>query len=277
MKETHVVRPFIFSLDSILCRLTQILPAASTIISTSSVCYSTPIILLRFFHSISRFLPSGHSIHPSIFPGQIQLNAIIRSKQWSWALSLICPDCQMTSWLAVPETTMVGSPDMFVRAGAMINLTCIISRAPEPPSFVFWYHNERMIYYDLQNAMITSGKGSISLSKNPLKADSVVSRLVIHSAKLNDSGNYSCHFVGANNEPAHIYVHVLQGNNSSLRNLIPCFHPPAWHTVTLSLKFDHKKRRRGERIEIWRLSPHFPPALIALHPDTQIYTRSRHG
>lgn len=110
----------------------------------------------------------------------------------------------------VPETRMVGSPDMFVRAGSIINLTCTISYAPELPSFVFWYHNERMINYDLENSI--SGKGSsISLSKNPFKSDSVVSRLVIPAAKLNDSGNYSCHFVGSNNEPAHIYVHVLQG------------------------------------------------------------------
>jgi len=110
--------------------------------------------------------------------------------------------------ILVPETTIVGSPDMFVRAGSLINLTCVISRAPEPPAFVFWYHNDRMINYDMDES---SARGKILLLKNPSKSDSVISRLVIPSARLNDSGNYSCHFVGSNNEPAHIYVHVLQG------------------------------------------------------------------
>jgi hypothetical protein len=75
---------------------------------------------------------------------------------------------------------MVGYPDMFVRTGATINLTCIISRSPEPPAFVFWYHNDRMINYDYNSI----GRGQISVHKDSSKSDLVISRLVIRGAKL---------------------------------------------------------------------------------------------
>lgn len=108
----------------------------------------------------------------------------------------------------VPLTKMVGSPDMFVRAGATLNLSCVISHSPELPAIVFWYHNERMINYDLD---ASGERASISMGKDHRSPDSVISRLVIRGTKLNDSGNYSCHFVGSSAEPAYIYVHVLQG------------------------------------------------------------------
>lgn len=110
---------------------------------------------------------------------------------------------------------MVGSPDMFVRAGSPLNLTCIISNSPELPAFVFWYHNDRMINYDYESRE----KGSISMRKDTTAVDTVISHLLIRSTKLNDSGNYSCHFVGSSIEPAHIYVHVLQGQCAYLTPL----------------------------------------------------------
>jgi len=109
--------------------------------------------------------------------------------------------------VVIPETGMIGSPDMFVRGGSPLNLTCLISNSPELPSVVFWYHNDRVVNYDFES----NGRGLITLSKNGNAADSLVSSLLIRSTKLTDSGNYSCHFVGSSSNPAHIYVHVLQG------------------------------------------------------------------
>lgn len=106
----------------------------------------------------------------------------------------------------VPIAELFGYPDMFVRAGETINLTCVISRSPEAPHFVFWYHNDRMINYD----PTLTRRGEISLGKHPEKqGDSVVARLVIRGARLADSGNYTC--APANTGPTSIYVHVLQG------------------------------------------------------------------
>lgn len=111
---------------------------------------------------------------------------------------------------------MVGSPDMFVRAGSTLNLSCVISHSPELPAIVFWYHNERMINYDYESGE----RGSITMTKDHRSPDSVISRLVIRGTKLNDSGNYSCHFVGSSAEPAHIYVHVLQGKSIDIYSMV---------------------------------------------------------
>lgn len=54
-----------------------------------------------------------------------------------------------------------------------------------------------------------STRGQISVAKDPTRADVVISRLLIRSARLDDSGNYTCS--PSNAEPASSYVHVLQG------------------------------------------------------------------
>ncbi|RWS16914.1 Neurotrimin-like protein, partial [Dinothrombium tinctorium] len=110
--------------------------------------------------------------------------------------------------VVVPYAGMVGSPDdMLVRPGSIINLTCVISRSPEPPAFVFWYHNDRMINYDYNS---NDNRGEITMHKDAEKSDTVISRLIIRNARLSDSGNYTC--TPSNAEPTSIYVRVMQGN-----------------------------------------------------------------
>lgn len=106
----------------------------------------------------------------------------------------------------VPYTRISGSGnDIIVSAGSTINLTCIISQSPNPPSYVFWYHNDRMINYDLKN----EGLGQVSLTKDPIQSDTLISRLTLRNARYNSSGNYTC--APFNIEPSSIYLHVLQG------------------------------------------------------------------
>ncbi|UXI16009.1 Serine-tRNA ligase [Sarcoptes scabiei] len=107
--------------------------------------------------------------------------------------------------IVVPIAEIVGGPNIFVRLGEPINLTCLITSSPEPPSFVFWYHNHRMINYDYQN----SDQGQIHLQKSLDRSDTIFSRLMITKAKLDHSGNYTCS--PSNAESTHTYVHVLQG------------------------------------------------------------------
>jgi hypothetical protein len=146
----------------------------------------------------------------------------LKSNDWALQIKHVTPkdeglyECQINSdpprsqyyylHIVVPVAEMVGYPDMFVRTGATINLTCIISRSPEPPAFVFWYHNDRMINYDYNSI----GRGQISVHKDSSKSDLVISRLVIRGAKLHDTGNYTCTPSNVQ-EPPSIYVHVLQG------------------------------------------------------------------
>lgn len=110
----------------------------------------------------------------------------------------------------MPVSEIAGNPDIFVRSGAPINLTCLISSSPEPPAFVFWYHNNRMINYDYNG----DSKGQITVQKDAKRSDVVTSRLLIKKARLDDSGNYTCS--PSNAEPASSYVHVLQGKCPSI-------------------------------------------------------------
>lgn len=107
----------------------------------------------------------------------------------------------------VPVTEIIGNPNIFVRLGESINLTCLITQSPEPPAFVFWYHNERMINYDYTE----TDDGRIIVQKSAEQNDVIISRLMINKAKLDSSGNYTC--TPSNAEPASTYVHVLQGTS----------------------------------------------------------------
>lgn len=94
-----------------------------------------------------------------------------------------------------------GMSQLFLKTGSTINLTCEISQSPEPPVFVFWYHNDRMINYD------ETAKSQILLRKAGRNA--AVSRLIIHDAVPADSGNYTC---GPSNADAtSVAIFVLNG------------------------------------------------------------------
>lgn len=41
-----------------------------------------------------------------------------------------------------------GSDEVYLQVGSALHLQCTIRRYTEPPTFVFWYHNERMINFD---------------------------------------------------------------------------------------------------------------------------------
>lgn len=99
---------------------------------------------------------------------------------------------------------ILGAPDMAVKVGSSINLTCVISQSPDQLQFVFWYRDQRMINYDINE------RGKIVMSKLANKQDTIISNLQIFMAKLSDSGNYTCMPSGA--RPMHIQVHVLEGN-----------------------------------------------------------------
>jgi len=45
---------------------------------------------------------------------------------------------------AVPTATILGGPDLYVDKGSTINLTCIIKFSPEPPTHIFWYHQDKV-------------------------------------------------------------------------------------------------------------------------------------
>ena len=91
---------------------------------------------------------------------------------------------------------ILGGPDKFVKSGSSLRLTCLLKKSTEPPAYVFWYHENRMINYDVgRGVRVRHGRYS--------------SELVVAEAHKNDSGNYSC--VPSYTHPASISVHILNG------------------------------------------------------------------
>ena len=43
-----------------------------------------------------------------------------------------------------PKTAILGGPDIHLKEGSTMNLTCIITDSPEPPSYIFWRHDDRV-------------------------------------------------------------------------------------------------------------------------------------
>ncbi|XP_075215005.1 limbic system-associated membrane protein-like [Lycorma delicatula] len=107
----------------------------------------------------------------------------------------------ITLHIVVPEAFILGSGEHHVDMGSVISLVCIIDKSPQPPQYVFWYHNERMINYD-------TARGGVSVETEP--GAKTQSRLTIRGAQETDTGNYTCS--ASNTEPASIFVFVSEGD-----------------------------------------------------------------
>ncbi|CAL4178598.1 unnamed protein product, partial [Meganyctiphanes norvegica] len=82
-----------------------------------------------------------------------------------------------------PETRVLGGPDLYINSGSTINLTCVVSFSPEPPPYIFWYHENKLLSYD-------SPRGGITVVTEHGKTSS--SRLLIQRASVEDAGRYTC-------------------------------------------------------------------------------------
>ena len=101
--------------------------------------------------------------------------------------------------IAEPYTQIVGSPKIFLDEGSTMNLTCLVKESPEPPQFIFWYHNKEPISY-------SSIRGGVSQITE--KGEVTVSFLLIQEARLVDSGQYACHASVGNIST--VTVHVIK-------------------------------------------------------------------
>lgn len=100
--------------------------------------------------------------------------------------------------LADAYAVINGSPELYIKNGSEMHLTCKFVHSTEEPSFVFWYHENSMINFDQSRG--------ISTFKNKTG-----SSLTIPSINHAHSGNYSC--VPSNIKPASVSVHILDGKN----------------------------------------------------------------
>ncbi|KAL3279793.1 hypothetical protein HHI36_017301 [Cryptolaemus montrouzieri] len=113
------------------------------------------------------------------------------------------------------QAAISGPPEIFVKKGSTISLTCSINIHSTPPSSVLWYHGQSVIDFD-------SPRGGISLETEKTEAGTT-SKLLVTKALLSDSGNYTC--MPSNATPASTVVHVLNGE-----------HPAAMQTSRANFK-----------------------------------------
>ncbi|XP_050435857.1 zwei Ig domain protein zig-8-like [Adelges cooleyi] len=99
-----------------------------------------------------------------------------------------------------PRTDIIGGPEIFIDRGSTINLTCVVLHSPEPPSYIFWNHNNAIISYD-------SPRGGVNVVTE--KGAVTTSHLLIQEARVEDNGRYQCN--PSNSQPKSINVHVLNG------------------------------------------------------------------
>lgn len=60
-----------------------------------------------------------------------------------------------------------------------LRLSCVLKNSIEPPDYIFWYHEDRVINYDLRDgAHVTEGDNG--------------SELIFSKANRSHTGNYSC-------------------------------------------------------------------------------------
>ncbi|KAH1007522.1 hypothetical protein HUJ04_004744 [Dendroctonus ponderosae] len=102
-----------------------------------------------------------------------------------------------------------GAPDLHIRAGSRLRIVCRLRHSTEPPAYVFWYHDHRMINHDPRVRVTIDRSTSI---------------LRIEDVDPSFSGNYTCY--PANAIPSYVNVHVLnatddQDHHETIRVLKP--------------------------------------------------------
>ncbi|XP_046430815.1 limbic system-associated membrane protein isoform X2 [Neodiprion pinetum] len=88
-----------------------------------------------------------------------------------------------------------GAPDLHVKQGSSLRLECQLMSSTEPPVYLFWYRQGRMINYDVEPGV-------------RVEATTTGSILVVDKAKPSHGGNYTC--VPSNARPAYVIVHVIE-------------------------------------------------------------------
>ncbi|KAG5674949.1 hypothetical protein PVAND_004893 [Polypedilum vanderplanki] len=94
-----------------------------------------------------------------------------------------------------------GPIEKFLRVGSTLRLTCRVLRSIENPIYLFWYHNNRMINYDVHLGVNVT-----------IEADNKFSELVIAQTTVNHSGNFTC--APSNAASASNVIHILNGENT---------------------------------------------------------------
>ncbi|XP_066948027.1 lachesin-like [Macrobrachium rosenbergii] len=105
-----------------------------------------------------------------------------------------------------PVTEIAGGPDVYINTGSRLSLSCSVKYSPDPPAFIFWFHDGNLISYDKSRngVSVTTEKGPVSTS-----------RLVVKLAESEHSGVYTCS--PANSKAKSVNVHILAGDKPAAK------------------------------------------------------------
>ncbi|XP_070140770.1 uncharacterized protein dpr13 isoform X2 [Drosophila kikkawai] len=100
----------------------------------------------------------------------------------------------------VARAEISGPPIRYLTPGSTLRLQCRVVQNTEASEYIFWYHDNRMINYDIDRG--------INVSTEP---DFQSSELTIQRTRREHSGNFTC--VASNTQPASVLVHIFKGDH----------------------------------------------------------------
>lgn len=103
---------------------------------------------------------------------------------------------------AEAQAEIAGASEKYLMLNSPLHLECVVQQSPVDPVYIFWYHDSRMINYDID-------RGVNVTSDLPNKH----SALYIERASRAHSGNYTC--APSNAFPANTVIHILNGKCTS--------------------------------------------------------------
>lgn len=96
------------------------------------------------------------------------------------------------------QAEIAGASEKYLMLNSPLHLECVVRQSPVDPVYIFWYHDSRMINYDID-------RGVNVTSDLPNKH----SALYIERASRSHSGNYTC--APSNAFAANTVIHILNG------------------------------------------------------------------
>lgn len=117
-----------------------------------------------------------------------------------------------------------GPPIRYLTPGSALRLQCRVVQNTEASEYIFWYHDNRMINYDIDRGInVSTEPGMFRSNRKPLplslsltmslslslSADFQSSELTIQRTRREHSGNFTC--VASNTQPASVLVHIFKG------------------------------------------------------------------
>lgn len=99
---------------------------------------------------------------------------------------------------AEAQAEIAGAAEKYLMLNSPLHLECVVRQSPVELVYMFWYHDSRMINYDVD-------RGVNVTADLPNKR----STLYVERASRGHSGNYTC--APSNAFPANTVVHILNG------------------------------------------------------------------